>query len=160
MGYTTNFWGEIRFNKPVDAETKKLLDGLNQTRRMKRNVGPEYGVEGEFYIDGTGYRGQGNDSNIIDFNQPPLTQPGLWCQWRLTKDGQGLEWDKGEKFYDYIEWMVYLRDKVLNPAGITLESGEISWAGEDSGDLGMIEADNNKLKITNGYVEYKTDYEV
>jgi len=88
MGYTTEFYGRLRLNKPVNDETKWILDNLNQTRRMKRNAGPEFGVEGEFYF--------GIDGNVIDRNNPPNTQPGLWCQWCLTEDRQSIVWDGGE----------------------------------------------------------------
>ena len=29
------------------------------------------------------------------------TYPGIWCQWVPTDDGKGIEWDGGEKFYNY-----------------------------------------------------------
>jgi len=37
MGYTTEFQGEFKIDKPVDEDTYKLLVGLNTTRRMKRD---------------------------------------------------------------------------------------------------------------------------
>ena len=52
MGYTTDFFGKFILNKKATRELQKLLDGLNQTRRMARNVDPKYGVEGEFYVAG------------------------------------------------------------------------------------------------------------
>jgi hypothetical protein len=79
MGYTTDFSGEFKLNKPLDPETERLMDGLNTTRRMKRNVDESiYGIEGEFYF-GSGSFGQDREENIIDYNSPPRTQPGLWC---------------------------------------------------------------------------------
>lgn len=153
MGYSTDFNGEIRLNKPVDEETKVLLDGLHDTRRMARNADPKYGVEGEFYIeDMTVLREWRNiAADIIDHNRPPSTQPGLNLQWQLTEDRQGIEWDGGEKFYEYIDWLVYLRDKVLRPRGYEMVDGEIEWFGEDREDTGAIIANFDgtlTIKIT------------
>src|SRR5574337_684850 len=99
MGYSTDFFGSFELNKPLDADTLKFLQKFNETRRMARKLGREYGVEGEFYVDGTGDFGQERDATVIDGNRPPSTQPGLWCQWRPTDDGTAIEWDGGEKFY-------------------------------------------------------------
>ena len=50
MGYTTNFQGKFKINKPVDLKTAKLFRGISTTRRMKRRGLPKkYGIEGEFY---------------------------------------------------------------------------------------------------------------
>lgn len=145
MGYTTDFIGKFKFNKPLDADTLKLLTGLATTRRMKRNI-KGYGIEGEFYIDGGGDFGQADDDTVLDHNRPPKTQPGLWCQWIPTQDGMYLEWDGGEKFYNYVEWLEYLIDKVLKPKGYSI-SGVVAWRGEDSGDIGTIEVKANKIKV-------------
>lgn len=142
MGYTTEFKGKFNINKKLDAETHDFLTKLATTRRMARNVGPEYGVEGEFYVEGKGYYGQDSDETVIDQNRPPKTQPGLWCQWVPTMDGQGIEWDGGEKFYNYIDWLVYIIDKVLAPRGYVL-SGAVRWRGEEFDDTGTIVVNDN-----------------
>ncbi len=36
MGYTTDFTGAFKLNKPLDDETYNLLVGLATTRRIKR----------------------------------------------------------------------------------------------------------------------------
>lgn len=116
---------------------------------MARNVGPEYGVEGEFFVDGKGWAGQDSDDTIIDYNRPPKTQPGLWCQWVPTKDGKFIEWDGSEKFYEYVEWLKYLIAKVLAPRGYIL-NGEVEWQGEDNSDRGIIVVKNNVVSKRRG----------
>ena len=118
MGYTTDFDGEVKTDRPVDDKTYELINGLNRTRRMKRKI-EGYGVEGEFYFnpDSNSCGQDWDDPTIVDSNNPPRTQPGLWMQWKMNSDKQTIEWDGGEKFYDYIEWMVYLIDKILAPKG-------------------------------------------
>ena len=155
MGYSTDFDGRLNINKPVDAETEKVLVGLNTTRRIKRNVDEAlYGVEGEFYFEGKGCFGQDEEENVIDYNCPPRTQPNLWCAWCLAGDNQGIVWDGGEKFYDYVEWLQYIRDSILTPRGYTLESGNIEWQGEEMGDRGLITAKDNKIFVQYGVGSY------
>ena len=145
MGYTTDFNGSFRLNKTLDEQTKTFLKKFAETRRMKRKLGPEYGVDGEFYVDGAGYAGQDHEASIVDYNTPPRTQPGLWCQWVPTEDGNFIEWDGGEKFYDYVEWLEYLIKNFLAPKGYVL-NGEVQWQGEDTGDVGRIVVTDNVVR--------------
>ncbi len=39
-------------------------------------------------------------------------------------------WNGAEKFYNYVEWLQYLIDKILAPRGYTL-NGECQWFGEN-----------------------------
>lgn len=154
MGYTTEFSGHFLVDRPVDDDTLKLLTGLSSTRRMKRNVDSIYGVEGEFFVAGTGFGGQDRDSTIINYNQPPSTQPSLWCQWEINPlDRQTISWDGGEKFYNYVEWIEYIIDRVLAPRGYLL-SGSVTWQGEDHGDVGKISIKDNKVFVATGKVAY------
>jgi hypothetical protein len=146
MGYTTEFRGSFELNKPLDEKTNDFLVKLSKTRRMARNLPKEYGVEGEFYVDGSGEYGQDKEDNIIDYNRPPKTQPSLWCQWVPADDGRVIEWDGNEKFYDYVEWIEYLIAKVLAPKGYILD-GDVDWRGEDREDLGTISINNNKVTL-------------
>lgn len=146
MGYTTEFRGEFKLNKPLDAETLTFLQKLNATRRMARKVEVKYSVEGEFYVDGGGEFGMAHEPSIIDFNRPPKTQPGLWCQWRPSDDGTRIEWDSGEKFYAYVEWLQYIIKNILAPKGYIL-SGEVEWRGASWNDSGVIVAKDNFLTI-------------
>ena len=153
MGYSTDFDGCFTITPALKPEDCAFLTKLSQTRRMKRNVGPSYGIEGEFYVDGNDDFNTPRDPDIIDYNHPPSSQPGLWCQWVPTEDGQFLEWDGGEKFYGYVEWLAYLVDKILAPRGYVLD-GEVEWMGEEPGDRGMIVARHNKIFTRAGAISY------
>lgn len=152
MGYTTEFEGQFYLDKKLTDEDAEFLRKFSSTRRMKRNI-EGYGAEGEFYVDGEGFHGQDREDTVIDYNHPPSTQPGLWCQWIPTDDDMGIEWDGGEKFYEYEEWIIYIIDNILAPRGYTL-NGEVRWAGEDNSDLGMIVVTNNVVTTKTGYVTY------
>ena len=142
MGYTTDFFGAFQLDKPLTTELKTFLTKFSDTRRMKRNVGMEYGIEGEFYVNGGDFRGQANETNIVEHNYPPRTQPGLWCQWVPNEEGTEILWDGGEKFYHYTEWLNYIIHKLLKPNGYTL-NGEVEYQGQDEMDSGMIVVKNN-----------------
>ena len=146
MGYTTDFNGEFMLDKPLTPADLEFLTKFSGTRRMGRKVDAKYGVEGEFYCENTEDAGQVHEDNIIDFNRPPKTQPGLWCQWVPNDDGTAIQWDGNEKFYDYITWIEYLIKAILAPRGYSL-TGEVHWQGEESDDKGKIVIKNNKVKV-------------
>lgn len=152
MGYTTSFDGEFKIDRPVDNDTYNLLKGLNETRRMARNI-KGYGVEGEFYVDSKDDSGQVRTPDIIDYNRPPRTQPGLWCNWTILEDKQTICWDGGEKFYYYVEWLEYIVERILKPKGYVL-SGSCKWKGEESEDLGKIVVKNNKVTAKKAKITY------
>lgn len=160
MGYTTDFNGEFALNTPLKPKMKKYLELLNSTRRMSRNVESGYGTEGEFYVFGEGFMGQGNESNVINHNAPPKTQPGLWCQWTPNEDGTAIVWDEAEKFYEYTTWLVYIITKILAPNGYVL-NGVVEYRGEERDDNGIIEVKDNVVfldgtKITADSVKCST----
>lgn len=136
-----------------------------------------YGREGEYFAKDDGCSGQNHDASIIDNNTPPgqldydslpfeqrwtaneklmkegKCQPGLWCQWIISEDGTQLEWDGGEKFYNYIEWLEYYISHFFKKWGIKL-NGEIEWQGEDHSDKGIIVVRNNKVRTVSTKKEF------
>ena len=164
MGYTTDFYGSFNFNKPVTKELAEYIDKFCSTRRMQRNVDEikklfpnwkelcfngELGDEGEYFVGGEGFMGQGKETTIINYNRPPATQPGLWCQWIVSEDGNSLEWDGGEKFYSYDAWLEYLIVNFFEPLGYVL-NGEVEFQGEDYDDFGAIIVEDNVVDLKYG----------
>ena len=163
MGYSTDFYGSVTFNKPITEELKNYINKFGETRRMKRDVEkikktfPDWekncfngnlGVDGEYFVGGNGFMGQDRDDSIVDYNYPPETQPGLWCQWMIDDDGN-LVWDGGEKFYEYGEWLTYLIENFLAPSGYVC-NGEIEFQGEDMNDFGTIYVKDNVVTVEYG----------
>ena len=161
MGYTTGFNGKFDLNLKLDDRTSNFLTKLSKTRRMKRDTSllpdtgfekygfDSWGVDGEFYVDGNGLAGQDHEKSILNCNREPSTQPGLRCQWIPTDDGLHIEWNGGEKFYNYIKWLEYIIEKILGPRGYTL-NGVVSWQGEEVSDSGQIRVENNKIHVRHG----------
>lgn len=128
-------------------------------------VGLPIGPDAAYFVGGGGDYGQDKDVSVIDYNVAPgaMTyaeraaaglpyshanpgqQPGLWCQWVPTEEGDALEWDGGEKFYNYVDWLTYLVEHFLAPWGYKI-SGEVSWSGEESDDHGVIYAKDNQVQ--------------
>lgn len=178
MGYTTDFDGKFNLDKPLSPEHRAYLAAFAETRRMKRDatqtalrpdplrvaVSLPVGDEGGYFVGASGhgitgdepfsFRGQAQTSDITDYNEPPSDQPGLWCQWVPTEDGTAIEWDGGEKFYDYVEWIQYLITHFLAPWGYVL-NGTVNWEGESRGDLGRIVITNNTVTTKTGKVVYR-----
>ena len=145
MGYTTDFYGQFSVSPVLTDEDREYLTKFSETRRMRRNI-EGFGTEGEWYVGGEGFRGQTCDPTVIDYNMPPITQPGLWCHWIPAPGGAAIEWDGGEKFYYYTEWIEYLIAGYLAPRGYTL-NGTVEWEGEDSSDRGRIVVTDNAVKV-------------
>lgn len=160
MGYTTDFSGQFTLDKPLTKEHREYLEAFNQSRRMKRDAvkttelpdpirisaGLGIGRDGGYYVGAAEQdRGQAHDTSVVDYNRPPNGQPGLWCQWTPTRDGAGIEWDEGEKFTYYAEWLNYLCTNFLAPWGYTLD-GQVHWVGEDSDDRGVLYAKANQVQ--------------
>lgn len=172
MGYTTDFNGYFRITPSLKPEHHEYLRRFNRTRHMKRDtltilaledpvrdaVGLEAGEEGQYYVGAEEYRGLGKSTTILDNNKPPAAQPGLWCQWvprGVTPRGEStiLEWDGGEKFYNYIKWLQYLIEHFFIRWGYSL-TGDVYWIGEDSDDRGQIQLQDNTMTILEARIEY------
>lgn len=154
VGYTTDFEGRAQLLGNIPDGMIDFVNAIAVTRRMKRNVDKKFGIEGEYYTLGGGSFGQDKEPNVIDQNTPPSSQPSLWCQWKIVSEtlsirksivdetqvlttNHFIQWDGGEKFYEYVPWMNYLIEKVFYPYRIFL-SGVIRWEGEDRDDVGEI----------------------
>ena len=153
-------------------------------RTVEQNTPEEiYGKDGEYFVCVQGFRGQDMDASIIDFNTPPgqlghnevstdwhdryeennrrseagECQPGLWCQWIVEHgDVQVLQWDGGEKFYNYVEWLKYLINHFFEPWGVLL-NGEIDWYGEDRSDIGKIIVKDNVVTVKEGKLVFDNE---
>jgi len=165
MGYTTDFRGSVKLNPPLNEAQVAYLTAFANTRRMERDpdllppdplreaVGLPPGEEGEHFVGGEGFKGQSADESVINSNYGG-SQPSLWAQWVPNgatgwdsdgTAGTALVWDGGEKFYSYVEWMVFYIEHFLKPWGI-VANGTIEWRGEDWGDSGAIVVVDNEVR--------------
>ena len=161
MGYTTDFHGRIKVTPPMSAAEVKYINAFNDSRRMDREAGPYFvgGSDGEGIFND---RGQGHDSDVRNYNSPDASQPSLWCGRCASDEGEYIEWDGGEKFYESAEWMQYIIDHFLgaNPIAKTANSkwlaehlqghtcnGVIEAQGEEPDDQWTLVVQNNKVSV-------------
>lgn len=152
MGYSTDFEGHIDIEPPLSTEEMTFLEKFAESRRMKREQGP-YFVEGS--EDNWNYPGVNMDAG--DHNHPPDGQPGLWCHWVPGNGGRMLEWDEGEKTYDFAEWLKYLIEHFIgsNPKAKSqlpflqnhVLNGEIKAEGEDGDDRWDLIVRDNEVYV-------------
>ena len=158
MGYTTQFEGHVAIEPALNSKEIIFLKKFNETRRMDRENGP-------YFVNGSGDMGQGRDKDIRNHNEPPLGQPSLWCQWVSTEDGEFLEWDGNEKFYNAPEWMKYLIEHFLKPGCIGAEelpflqanhvlNGEIEAQGEEPDDSWVLVIKENSVMVPGESVDW------
>ena len=197
MGYTTDFDGQFKLDKPLTEAQAAYLRQFQQTRRVKRDaastekrpdplriaVGLPVGVEGGYFVGEGGDYGQGEEPaenfwekypndprkardeheryfsetlGITNRNGTPEGQPSLWCQWVPSEDGSAIEWDGGEKFYNYVEWLKYLIEHFLKPWGYVL-NGEVRWDGESRDDMGIIICKDNVVTKKTAVITYQDE---
>ncbi len=164
MGYTTEFYGEIIANPPLNETETSFLKRFSQTRRVQRN----HSNQGKYFLsDGTDLFGQ-NTPNIKEPNTPPDGQPGLWCNWISNSNGN-LSWNGGEKFYEAEKWMLYINEHFLKEncfmkinEPYTYEkfqfqehklNGVIYAKGEDPSDLWKLVVKDSEIFVSVGQVK-------
>jgi hypothetical protein len=168
MGYTTEFRGRFKLDRRLAPEHAAYLKAFSETRRMKRDPARAaalhdpiresaqlpIGIDGGYFVGGTGFMGQGDDPSVVDHNDEPRGQPCLWCKWGPTDDGMGIEWTQCEKFYYYADWLEYIVAHFLKPWGYVL-NGAVTWRGESSSDRGTLRVKDNEIvktaKTESGY---------
>jgi len=160
MGYTTEFKGTFHLDRRLDHRHYMYLREFSDTRRVMRNPAITetledpireaaelpVGIDGEYFVGAAGDFGFIRTPDVIDYNRHPKTQPGLWCNWEPTRDGQGIKWNGAEKFYNYTEWLVYIIQHFLIRWKYTL-NGEVMYQGEDINDRGVIKVVDNDVKV-------------
>ena len=134
-------WKDHCFNGDLGPEGLYYLVPLTLTEKQIQTDLPA-GKLGK-KADNTYYDpfGQLVDVSVINSDCPPKGCPELWCQWIITDNGV-LEWDGGEKFYSYKEWLEFLIEHFFAPSGYIL-NGAIEWQGEDRDDYGTMVIENN-----------------
>ncbi len=155
MGYTTEFNGRVKVTPPLSAAEVTYINAFAESRRMERDAGP-------YFVGGSGNFGQGHDSDIRNYNSADESQPSLWCQWVATGDGEYIEWDGGEKFYEAPAWMQYIISHFIGSSPMAKHAnskwltehlqghvcnGIIEAQGEEAEDQWTLVVQNNKVSV-------------
>lgn len=116
MGYTTSFEGKLDFSRVLTVTELRQLEALEKY-----------------------------DTQAEECSKYADTHPDSYNQWSPDKDGSGLGWNGGEKFYEYVEWLEWLIENYFRPRDIVL-NGILRYQGEEIGDIGRIEVKDNEVK--------------
>jgi hypothetical protein len=173
--YLKDFVRGRRMKRDINILAEKYMGKYGYPGKSLENntVEEVYGVEGAYFS-----RHHEDWSSILDHNMPPgetkiiytvdeyaesmkklkekrdsgECQPGLWCNWEVVEfnDNHVLEWNKAEKFYEYVNWLKYLINNFFNPWGVKL-NGELKWLGEDTSDFGIITVLDNIVEVYSGH---------
>lgn len=167
MGYTTWFEGGLTPNKPFKKEFVNYINAFSEKWHEPRDVeiikrsDPDWAkhcLDGNLGPYGMYYVGS-FDEGVIDRSAAKgYTCPGYRCDWCINEETGVVEWDGGEKFYQYTDWLIYLIENFFEPAGYIL-NGEFIWIGEDSEDRGKISVVNNKVSEFLGEIVYEDERE-
>ena len=167
MGYTTWFEGGLTPNKPFKKEFINYINAFSEKWHEPRDVeiikrsDPDWAkhcLDGNLGPYGMYYVGN-FDEGVIDRSlAKSYTCPGYWCNWCINEETGVVEWNGGEKFYQYTDWLIYLIENFFEPAGYIL-NGEFIWIGEDSDDRGKISVVNNKVSEFLGEIVYEDERE-
>lgn len=167
MGYSTIIISKFKINGEVTPELVSYINNFSKTRRMKRNnetikeIYPDWqkhcfnenlGTDGEYFLYPVqpkyhfSTETENSDKSIIDFNEPPATQPSLWCDWKIVKEGEHyyIKWNGMEGSGNYNYWIDYIINHFLIPSGLSL-SGVVLGIGEWEDDVVYTVCDENKL---------------
>lgn len=157
MGTTTIFDGRFNLDRRLAPEHAAYLRAFARIRHVQRDpeicatmadpvreaTGLPPGPEGIYFVAGGVYwEDYNHDRSVIGYDEQrgsvwsderPTVLPGYWCNWAPTKDGLGIEWNGGEKFYSWTEWLQVLIDHFLVPWGYQLTGGVEWWNYGESG---------------------------
>ena len=137
--------GSLSITPRLEERHAAYLSRFQATRRMKRSssvlAGEQYpdpirlaaglplGLEGGYYL-GESIETSYQCPSIIDTNQPPRGQPGLWCGWGPTPDLGGLRVVNPHSGDDLGAWLRYLVKHFFVPWGYSLR-GAVGWRPEE-----------------------------
>ncbi len=88
---------------------------------------------------------------FYDITDDAYPGPDSPCDWQLGDDNATLGWNGMEKFYHWQEWLQYIVDQILTPAGVMM-NGTVDYQGEDRDDFGQIVVIDNVVKKMVGKV--------
>ena len=120
MSYDRTFEGRFTLDRRLTDDLQQTLADLNEEEHIPGEDGKP-SQEG-----GHGY-------------------PCHYCQWVPTDDGMAIQWDGNEKFYCAVEWLNYIIDRYLKPAGHRL-NGAVRWDGSNIDDHGVIYVKDNHVE--------------
>lgn len=156
MGYDTYLYGEIDISPAIPDTLAEYINKFCETRRMKRDVSKlqakfnggqgyygDYGIEGAYFVGGSGCAGQDIDETVIDGNKPPEGVPEIWMDYlKINSNSNAIVTNDETRSYHIEESIKYVIDHFIAPTG-SLCNGEIECVGQDRDDRFAIVVEDN-----------------
>ena len=133
-------WGELMSKTSMEKGAKGALihGGIRDTDEIIKHKFPVFAC---YHSPLTAvYR-----YNIIDFNNPPPTQPSLWCNFTYDSSKKAVVWNGNDKTRNGIEWINYILNLLLKN-GYEMR-GKMDWEGEEFQDRGTINVDGKEVIV-------------
>jgi hypothetical protein len=155
MSYNIKLLGRFGFSRQLTEAEYEYLNAFARSARVARDesrasalpdplrfaVGLPIGPQGGHYVGGASIENWTSDGSVVNANAPPRDQPNLRCQWIPTQDRNGIEWDRGPAFYEWVEWLEYLVAHFFVPWGIKV-NGTVKMVGENEEEGNLYVVDN------------------
>ena len=187
MGYTIDYNGEFKLNKPLRETHATFLRDFAKTRHYHRVwkdeeqngwmfVDPDEDLEPDlsnedfkkvlYAIPYDHYARKSYELehwSCVDWNEVNPGMPSFYCQWIPNEFNNGIEWDGGEKFYKAKEWLELMIEHFFKPWGYVL-NGEVEIENGESEygfNFGYLIVEDNVVRIVSGDNEddYPGDFE-
>lgn len=169
MGYYTEYYGELHFNKPVSKPLSDYLSAFFSTDHNQRDVSliteflqkrniplsvilppslSEIGTDGKFFVDRNNSPIHNADNQfIIDSKTPADDCPSTWCNFSYYDEENCLMPGDGyNTAATCAAWLKWLITYLFQPEDLIL-NGIISYEGENSDDKGFIHVSNNRVHL-------------
>ena len=166
-GYLIYFQGSFLIDKPLEPEHRRYLQRFSDNQRviwfeerieripdpLRVAVGLPVGPDGAYFVGKETVARDfeilmnGDERLIKAYDKSPHGQPGLWCDWVPSEDGQHILHNGAEKSVSAEEWLYYLIEHFLRPWSYSL-SGQVQWQllEVDSEQRGTITIENNVIQ--------------
>lgn len=156
MSFGIELQGQFNLTPRLTSDQIKYLTKFSETRRMQRSgsiaeklpdparnaVKLPIGRQAEYFVGGLVNCVRDTDDSVLK-DYPPTSQPGYWCPWRPSEDGNFIEPIGYGVTCDDIEWLEYVIEHFLTPWGITA-NGCVTWRDEEC-DEGTINVADNEI---------------
>eukprot|EP01006_Ploeotia_vitrea_P060050 TRINITY_DN75222_c0_g1_i1.p1 TRINITY_DN75222_c0_g1~~TRINITY_DN75222_c0_g1_i1.p1 ORF type:complete len:258 (-),score=29.51 TRINITY_DN75222_c0_g1_i1:89-862(-) len=144
---------------------KLLVDSHSEVQQKVLEVEQVVGVEGEFFhcktlpdmlsfpleLECQEHVHLGCTCFAKDQNEPPKSQPSLWCDWQLDEGDDDepatITFAECDKFYHYVDWLRYIMKRVLVLGDAPKLNGAMAWEGEWHADFGTLFVQDNVLTM-------------
>lgn len=131
--------GCFTIDKPLTNILYKFLQDFLRCQHIAKRVdNNKFGFQGEFSTNP-------EHENLYEPIKQASTQPSIYCQWRIHEDKQSI-FCNDVLDESYVDWLVYILNKVLRPNGYNL-IGTVVLKSSETDKIKTLEIKNNDVWV-------------